>query len=82
MPAHRNPRRRTRNPSSANLTTAYRAAGHLADNPNRGKRSASALDQAGRFEHGLERARDYTPLTIHTPIKRARIEPRTTHYTI
>jgi hypothetical protein len=84
MSAHRNPRRRKRTPASANLTTRYtEAPASMVANPNSGKRHAASFDYAARSAEqvGRETGR-YVPLTVHTPIKRARIEPRTTWYTI
>lgn len=90
--AQRRIRSRKQHLVSAGLTDAYRdpfAAGiSLATNPNRGKRSATA---ATAREHALTTAeadrlkasrRDYRPLTVRTPIKRARIAPNFTAYTI
>ena len=52
-------------------------------NPNRGKRHAASFDYDARSAEQVGRERKtYVPLTVHTPIKRARIEPRTTSYTI
>ena len=82
--AHRNPRRRTRTPASANLTTRYtEAPAHMVANPNSGKRHAASFDYNARTAEQVDRERkSYVPLTVSTPIKRARIEPRTTSYTI
>ena len=84
MSAHRNLRRRKRTPASANLTTRYfEAPASMIENPNSGKRHAASFDYQARSTEQIyhERGR-YVPLTVHTPIKRARIEPRTTSYTI
>ena len=56
----------------------------LAVNANDGKRHASGLAFMDGFVAELAAAeRDcYRPLTVSTPIKRARVEPRFTSYTI
>lgn len=57
---------------------------NLAENPNRGKRHAAKLAYMEGFVAELARAeRDcYRPLTVSTPIKRARVEPKFTSYTV
>lgn len=80
MPAHRNPRRRKRNPAGANLTDAYRepiafrgrpeAEHSIAPNPNRGKRSLSTLGHVDpRTSAGRAKPVREKTVTRHRPIK-------------
>lgn len=99
MPAHRNPRRRSRRHYLAPATDHVavfpgddvNASGDhvatiidLSENANRGKRHVARLAYMDGFVADLARAeRDcYRPLTISTPIKRARVEPKFTSYTV
>jgi hypothetical protein len=60
----------------------------LTENPNRGRRhglhaTSRQHDTTVSVTAGaLGKRRDYHPLTVATPIKRARIEPKSTSYTI
>jgi hypothetical protein len=80
--AQRRTRARTMQAASAGLPSNYRPAGHLAENPNRGKRHAARLDDAmldmaARIE--IERRRpnysgaDRVPTTYRTLVNRDRI---------
>lgn len=78
MPAHRNPRRRKRNPAGANLTDAYRepfatVAGEsvaLNVNPNRGKRHLSTLGHKDpRVTNGRAKPVAEAARKVHRPIK-------------
>lgn len=84
--AERRTRQRTRNAAAAGLAnhTSRRAPADLTENPNRGKHGVARLDVTGeRAERAMREARrDYRPLTVHTPILRARKSPHTTSYTI
>ena len=86
--AQRRNRLRKERAASAGLPLSFMSAGHLAENPNRGKRHvAPATARVHSFTaEELERIksarRDYRPLTVLTPIRRARVEPKFTQYTI
>jgi hypothetical protein len=83
--AERRTRQRTRELAAGNLRhETRRTPASMLDNPNSGKRHTARLDTTGqRAERAIVAARnEYRPLTVHTPILRARKSPRTTSYTI
>lgn len=57
---------------------------NLAENPNSGHRHAAKLAYMEGFvaELAREERNAYRPLTVYTPIKRARVEPKHTSYTV
>jgi len=81
-------RRKSRTLDGAPFRQPIAAGILLTENPNRGRHHGA---QATARLHGetsdeasrrTDARRDYRPLTVATPIKRARIEPKTTSYTI
>ena len=84
MSTHRNPRRRARRRTLSAEARTFAVGVNLAENPNRAKRHVSKLAYMDGFVAELAAAqRDcYRPLTVSTPIKRARVEPRFTSYTL